>query len=107
MAGQEHTAPIRRDLGDLCAGLPLHQGVQPSGRLVEDEQFRVVHERLHEPDLSVCCLRQCPDRSCQVQAEALGQGVDAGAGHAAAQFAEEGEHLADGQAGLQPRSPGR
>src|SRR6266542_4172254 len=53
--------------------LLLHERVQAAGRLVEDEQLRVVHERLYQADLLLVPLGQGADLPGGVQLEPLGQ----------------------------------
>src|SRR5947208_16348467 len=74
----------------------LQQRVQPAGRLVEDEQFRLVHERLYHADLLPVALGQAADLRGQVEVEPPGQRGDPLAGYPAAQVAQVGQQLGDG-----------
>src|SRR6266511_447276 len=75
--------------------LLLHERVQAAGRLVEDEQLRVVHERLYQADLLLVPLGQGADLPGGVQLEPLGQLGDPLLGYPAAGVAEEPKQLVD------------
>ncbi|HVL97704.1 MAG TPA: hypothetical protein VM324_00210 [Egibacteraceae bacterium] len=71
-------------LDDQVEEPPLEQWVEPACRLVEDEQLRTVHERLHDADLLLVALRQPADGPVEVEVEALSEGSDPVGARAAA-----------------------
>jgi hypothetical protein len=73
--------------------LLLQQRVQAAGRLVEDQQFGRVQERLDHADLLLVALRQAADRLAQVEPEPLRERVDAPGAAAATQPNEVLEQL--------------
>ena len=73
VGGEEHGAAAVPDLPDQLEELALDEGVQPRGRLVEDEQVGVVHECLHDADLLAVAVRERADADVQVEIESLGQ----------------------------------
>ena len=76
--------------------LLLQERVEAAGRLVEDEQLRLVHEGLHDADLLPVALGQPLDLPTEVEVEASAQPVDPRPWHPTAQVAEVREQLASG-----------
>ena len=71
--GQEHRAALRGDLAEQRVEALLHQRVEPGDRLVEDQQLRLVHERLDQPELLAVARRELAHRAVELGVEALGQ----------------------------------
>jgi hypothetical protein len=91
----EHGLAALARLPDHHQELLLHQRVQAAGRLVQDQQLRCVHERLHQADLLPVALREAADPGAQLQVEPAGQLLDAAGGDATTEVAQVGERLAD------------
>ena len=93
MAGHEDRLPVAlRAAHELHEAL-LHDRVESHRRLVQDQQLRLVHERLHDPDLLAIPLRQAADARPEVQLEPRRELVDAASGDTAAQVAEVAKQL--------------
>ena len=75
--GEEDRRAAVAVLGDDGEELLLHERVQARRRLVEDEQLRLVEERLDEPDLLAVAARELAQRPVEVRLEALGERVRA------------------------------
>jgi hypothetical protein len=76
--------------------LLLQERVEPAGRLVQHQQLRLVHERLHDADLLPVALRQALDLPVEVEAEVVGEAGDPAGGDAAAQTPQVFQELAGG-----------
>ena len=94
--GHEHGLPVVAGLLDEFHELLLQERVQPTGRFVEYEQVRCVHEGLDEADLLPVAFGQGADAVGQIEIESVGERVDPGDRYAAAELAEVGEQLAAG-----------
>lgn len=92
--------PQTRKIPDQGTEFALHDRIQAPGRFVEDEQVRVVHERLHDADLLPVSARQRADPYGQVEIEPLGQQVDPFPLHSAVQGREVAQVLAAGEIGV-------
>jgi hypothetical protein len=79
----------------------LHQWVKPRCRLVEDQQFRPVHERQHQADLLPVALGQLAHRTIAHHLEPLDELPHYGVVHATAGASEPGNALAASQPGEQ------
>jgi hypothetical protein len=75
MGREEDGAAAGRGLAQQRSELLLQQRVESAGRLVEHEQLRPVHERLHEAELLPVPLRELADRTVEDGAEALAECV--------------------------------
>ena len=60
-------------LGDDGQELLLHQRIKTRGRLVEHEQFRIVKQRLDQPDLLPVAAGELAERPIEIGLEPLGQ----------------------------------
>src|SRR5829696_2440198 len=69
--GVEHRAPLGPHLLDNVQELLPHQRVQAAGRLVQDQERRLVEHGLHETDLLLVPPREPPHRTVQIRAEPL------------------------------------
>ena len=49
--GEEHGASLGADLAEERVKALLHQGIQAGDRLIQDQQFGFVHERLDQSEL--------------------------------------------------------
>ena len=63
--------PVVDGLPDQVLELVLQQRVQAGGRLVEDEQVGLMHEREHQADLLPIAFRQRPRRAIEIGGEPL------------------------------------
>ena len=95
--GEEDRPPLRDDLPEQRVEALLHQRVEPGDRLVEDQQLRLVHERLDQPELLAVARRELVHGAVQLRVEALRQRVADPAVDSAAQLGEEVEHRRAGQ----------
>ena len=64
-----HAGPVRADVVDERPELPPRQRIDAGGRLVEDEQVRVVDQRAAEPDLLLHAARELAGRAIGERAE--------------------------------------
>src|SRR5688572_22647364 len=81
-------------LGDHRQELLLHQRIETGRRLVEDDQLRLVEERLNQADLLAVAARQLADRPREVGLKALGERSSGTKLGQAAHGGEERERLA-------------
>jgi len=97
VAGQQHGPAGRSSLGDAGLEGRLHQRIQPRGRFVEDQQFRLGCERRDQDDLLPVPGGVGAGLLRRVQLEPLDQlGPPARVG-AAPHAGEQVDHLAAGQ----------
>ena len=73
--GEEDGPALRDDLPEQRVEALLHQRVEPGDRLVEDQQLRLVHEGLDQPELLAVAGRELAHRAVQLRVEALRQRV--------------------------------
>ena len=99
--------PSALHLGDHVVELMLIQRVEAAGRLVEDQQARLVHEGLHQPDLLLVAARILAEAPAGVEFEAVDQGLQIGLVDAAAQVAEVCEDLRAGERGVEREFAGQ
>jgi hypothetical protein len=70
----------------------LHERVEAGRRLVEDQQLRVVHERLNQPHLLLVAVRVLAVLAMQIQVEPCRQIADTFGVDTAAQMREQIEY---------------
>ena len=70
---EEHGAPAAGGLAQELLELVLHEGIEPRGGLVEDEQLGLVHEGEDDPHLLTVPLGELLHPPVEGQREALGQ----------------------------------
>ncbi len=87
--------------------LVLDERVEAGGGLVEDQQFRPVHERLDEADLTPVPGAEVGHLALEVAVQALGELGGVVPVHAAAQVGEVAQRLAPGEAGVQAQLTGQ
>ena len=63
-------------LPDHAVEFLLHQRVQAAGGLVQDQQFRLVHKRLHQAEFLLVALGELAGMPVQVQAQAFRERID-------------------------------
>ena len=63
MAGEDHRLSLRALLEDEIADLLPTDGVEAAHRLIEDDELRIVQERLRQADALGHALAEAPDRS--------------------------------------------
>ena len=88
--GQEDRSP-RCTFADQVEHVLLAERVEPAGRLVEDEELGIVHERCDHAHLLLVALGEVAQAPPEVELEPLGKLVDGTPVDAAAQPAEKGE----------------
>lgn len=76
MGREEYRASLDRRGPDEVVDLLLDERVEPRGRLVEDEEGGLAHERLDQSDLLAVSLGQGPEGPVDVEVEPFGQGGD-------------------------------
>ena len=106
VAGQQDGGAPVRGLADHVREDPLHEGVQARGRLVEDEQVHGRGQGGHERHLLRVALGVGPHFLGEVQVEALGELLLAGAVARAAQARQGVEHLPAREVGPQAHRAG-
>ena len=74
VGGKENRCSLRLRLTDELIERLLHERVEPGGRLVEHQELGWVHERLDEADFLPVSLRQCANRSVELETKAIGEG---------------------------------
>ncbi len=74
----------------------LEERIKAAGGLVEDEQLRVMHERLDHTDLLSVALGQRSDPETEIQIETLRELVDPSGRHTSTQVAQVGQQLDTG-----------
>jgi hypothetical protein len=89
----EHRLARGLRLGDQLEKGLLEQGIEPARRLVEDEELRLVHERLDQADLLPIAPGQAADARAQVELEPIRELLDACLRDATAEMPEVGEQL--------------
>jgi hypothetical protein len=99
---EEDGATVGRSLAQERSHFRLQQRVEPAGRLVEHDERRPVHERLHDPDLLAIAPRELPDRTVEHHLEPLTQRA-AKRGGRVAQANERVELLTCGEAVCEPQ----
>ena len=67
--------PCARDVAQQRVEALLDERIEPGDRLVEDQQLRLVHERLDQPELLAVAGRELADRPVELGFEALRQRV--------------------------------
>ena len=87
--------------------LLLHQRVEAAGRLVQDQQLRVVHERRDSPTFCLLPLERSPIAAAEIEAEPLAKLVDPVRRDSAAQGAEKLDQLRAVAFSYRLSSPGR
>ena len=85
MRGEEHGSAARSgELVERFGERFDHQRVEPGGRLVEDDDGRVGHQRLHDPELALHAVRIVAHAAAQIDlahGKAAQQHVDAARRH--------------------------
>ena len=91
--GRDHDRLVGPHRGDDLAHLVFLVGVEPVGRLVEDQHLRIVQQRLRDPDAAPVALRQGLDRLVQNfgDVDHLDHPADAQLGFAAGKAADSGD----------------
>jgi hypothetical protein len=56
--------------------LVLYQRVEAHRRFVEDQQVRLMHEGLDEPDLLFVAVREIGEPQAEIEVEPFGEGAD-------------------------------
>ena len=95
--GEEDGAAVLARLRHHAVELVLVERVQAIGWLVQNQQARAMHERLHDANLALIAAGILAELAGGVQAHALDQCFEIGLIDAAAQMAEVFENLATGQ----------
>lgn len=88
MGAEQHSAPRGPGLAHQFQELPLHQRVQAAGGFIQDQQFRVMHEGLHQSELLPVPFGQGPHGPGQIQAQPLSELVNTGCGNRGADLRE-------------------
>ena len=72
---EEHGAALGADLAQQRVEAPLHERIEAGDRLVEDQQLRLVHERLDQAELLPVAGRELVHGPIEIGVEALHQRV--------------------------------
>jgi hypothetical protein len=93
MRGHEHGPSFLGGLLNERRVLLLEKGIKARGRLIKDEEFWIVHERLNQPDLPTIPSRKSPYAASHVQIESVRQLIDACAWDTTAEIAKVGQQF--------------
>src|SRR5579884_3538625 len=103
-----------KDSTSLCAHFSHHfiefllvERIQPAGWLVEDEDARLVHESLNQPDLAFVAARILTKLACGVEIEPLNELLEVCLVDTAAQVAQVFENLTAAQARIKGELAGQ
>ena len=93
--GRDHDRLVGPHRGDDLAHLVFLVGVEPVGRLVEDQHLRIVQQRLRDPNAAPVALRQGLDRLVQNfgDVDHLDHPADAQLGFASGKAADSGDKV--------------
>ncbi len=101
--GDEDGSPIGRGLAKERANLRLEKRIEAGRGLVEDDEIRAVHERLHDADLLAVPLRELADWTVEIQVETRAELVAQPLVDASTQACQRGELLAAGESIGEPK----
>jgi hypothetical protein len=73
--GQKHGAASSAGLGEQPMETLLHERIKAGDRLVQDQQFRLMHERLNQAELLAVAGRQLTNRRVELRVETHSQRV--------------------------------
>ena len=107
VGGQEHGPPFGDRLAHESRELVLHQRIEAGGGLVEDQQFRPVHEGQHDADLLPVAFGERAHGAVQDDVEPFDEVVEEGAVAHAAHAGCELDVRAARQALVQRQLPGQ
>ena len=97
--GEENRPSLPGDLAEERVEAALHQRIEPRDRLVQDQQLRLVHERLHQPELLPVSRRELADPPAELGVEAVCQRLADSFVSAAAERREVVQHRRPGHIG--------
>src|SRR6266508_59844 len=104
--GKKDRPPGGGALADQLLDVLLAEGVEPAGRLVEDQQLGIVHERRDDADLLLVSLGEVVDGPVELETEAIRELLDLVPRHAAADVGEVLEAVARRQPARKPQLAG-
>src|SRR5215467_955614 len=101
MRGEEDCAPLGMDLGYHFIEFLLIERVQPTRWFVQDEQARLMHESLHQPDFLFVAMRIFAEAFAGIKTQALDQAANILLVNAAAQVTQVLDDLRTAQARIE------
>src|SRR5579884_1790281 len=105
--GEKDSTSLCAHLGHNFIEFLLVERIQPAGWLVEDEDARLVHEGLNQPDLAFVAARILTKLACGVEIKPLNELLEVCLVDAAAQVAQVFENLTAAQARIKGELAGQ
>ena len=106
MRGQEDRAALSSDLTEQDVKALLHQRVEPSDGLIQDQQLGLVHECLNQAELLPVPRRQLSNRTIEIGIKPFRERVAHPRINPASELRKVVEHDPPGQLRIQNQIPG-